>query len=175
MKKTLVASAITLAFGSSINVEAGTAGLTGVWNGTYTMGFHSAGIPGGPIGTPTSPQAWKFNFNNGTVDIVNTQTFYGSVWTAHDVTFSDDGGGTYSGSMLWDWDGSTAPIVMTWDITDAGIITALASQITANSPIFPGFTPVFEGTISAVPIPASAWLLGSGLIGLIGIARRKKV
>ena len=28
---------------------------------------------------------------------------------------------------------------------------------------------------SAVPIPATAWLFGSGLIGLIGAARRKKV
>ena len=29
--------------------------------------------------------------------------------------------------------------------------------------------------VSAVPIPAAAWLFGSGLLGLIGIARRKKV
>lgn len=30
-------------------------------------------------------------------------------------------------------------------------------------------------TVSAeVPIPAAAWLFGSGLIGLLGIARRKK-
>ena len=28
--------------------------------------------------------------------------------------------------------------------------------------------------ISAVPVPAAAWLFGSGLIGLIGLARRKK-
>ena len=27
--------------------------------------------------------------------------------------------------------------------------------------------------VSAVPVPAAAWLLGSGLIGLVGIARRK--
>ena len=27
---------------------------------------------------------------------------------------------------------------------------------------------------SPVPIPASIWLFGSGLIGLVGIARRKK-
>jgi len=27
--------------------------------------------------------------------------------------------------------------------------------------------------ISAVPVPAAAWLFGSGLIGLIGVARRK--
>ena len=28
--------------------------------------------------------------------------------------------------------------------------------------------------VSAVPIPAAAWLFGSGLLGLIGIARRRK-
>lgn len=30
-----------------------------------------------------------------------------------------------------------------------------------------------EGTISAVPIPSAVWLFGTGLIGLIGMARRK--
>jgi hypothetical protein len=33
---------------------------------------------------------------------------------------------------------------------------------------------VHEGNIGAVPIPAAVWLFGSGLIGLIGAARRKK-
>ncbi len=28
--------------------------------------------------------------------------------------------------------------------------------------------------LSTVPVPATAWLMGSGLIGLVGIARRKK-
>jgi len=34
----------------------------------------------------------------------------------------------------------------------------------------------FEGELSvnAVPVPAAVWLFGSGLIGLIGVARRKK-
>ena len=29
--------------------------------------------------------------------------------------------------------------------------------------------------LAAVPVPAAVWLFGSGLLGLIGIARRKKV
>lgn len=33
---------------------------------------------------------------------------------------------------------------------------------------------VYDGDVSAVPIPAAAWLFGSGLIGLIGIAKCKK-
>lgn len=32
-----------------------------------------------------------------------------------------------------------------------------------------------QGTVSAVPVPAAIWLLGSGMLGLIGFARRKAV
>lgn len=43
-----------------------------------------------------------------------------------------------------------------------------------------GFTGAYfqfnvTGTISAVPVPAAVWLFGSGLIGLIGVAKRKRV
>jgi hypothetical protein len=33
---------------------------------------------------------------------------------------------------------------------------------------------VNEAVVSAVPVPAAVWLFGSGLLGLVGIARRKK-
>jgi len=32
-----------------------------------------------------------------------------------------------------------------------------------------------EGQVSSVPVPAAAWLFGSGLLGLLGVASRKKV
>ncbi|MCP4042838.1 MAG: VPLPA-CTERM sorting domain-containing protein, partial [Gammaproteobacteria bacterium] len=31
-----------------------------------------------------------------------------------------------------------------------------------------------SGDVSAVPVPAAVWLFGSGLIGLLGVARRKR-
>ena len=33
---------------------------------------------------------------------------------------------------------------------------------------------VQSGDVSAVPIPGAVWLFGSGLIGLLGLARRKR-
>jgi len=33
----------------------------------------------------------------------------------------------------------------------------------------------FTATVETVPIPSAVWLFGSGLLGLIGVARRKKV
>jgi len=49
--------------------------------------------------------------------------------------------------------------------------------------VFQGYSANFDITsittgsispISTVPVPAAAWLFGSGLIGLVGLARRKK-
>lgn len=33
---------------------------------------------------------------------------------------------------------------------------------------------VHSGDVAVVPVPAAAWLFGSGLLGLVGVARRKK-
>lgn len=37
---------------------------------------------------------------------------------------------------------------------------------------FQGNTIYLEGQLSAVPVPAAVWLFGSGLVGLVGVARK---
>lgn len=57
-------------------------------------------------------------------------------------------------------------------------VNPYAGGIQYNNPTYYGSTPswdlMFQTQVQVVPIPAAAWLFGSGLIGLIGVARRKK-
>lgn len=52
------------------------------------------------------------------------------------------------------------------------------NAISWTNPIFEsyfGFTVGFdERSTSVIPVPAAAWLLGSGLLGLVGLSRRRK-
>ncbi len=181
MNKTLLATGVAIALGNSMIAEAGTAGITGVWTGTYS--FQMLSGSGSPIGVATSPQVWSWDFDAGTVNIANTATFYASVWTTHSVTFSDRGDGTYGGTpgtanMLVDWDTHTnIPVEMLWDVTDNadGSLTVdfYYGKVLSSSPVFPNFVTSFSGSLQSVPVPAAAWCFGSGLLALIGVARRK--
>ena len=183
MRKTLVASALAVALGGASAVQANTAGLTGVWSGTYDFTMYTSA--GGVVGGSGPGQAWTWDFDNGTVTINNTTTFFAAgVWTAHDVTFTDTGssyapaGGAGAVNMLFDWSVNTnIPVTETWDVdVTAGVATVsvISGVITAASPVFPGFQPHFTGNLSQVPVPAAVWLMGSGLVGLVGVARRRR-
>ena len=75
--------------------------------------------------------------------------------------------------------------VLLYFINDGGPIASGSATITDTfmfSPNIPYSTGVVFGTgangnaaiaVSAVPVPAAVWLFGSGLIGLVGVARRK--
>ena len=123
---------------------------------------------------------------------------YGAHQSTSPVTiFSDDGNGNvlldFSGwSVTWNGlpninlggdsvnfsDTGLATVTCTLDCSDGDTFTLdYSAHVPLDDPN--GFAGVpwsmhLEGTVSAVPVPAAVWLFGSGLIGLIGIARRKK-
>ncbi len=74
------------------------------------------------------------------------------------------------------------------NVVTTGLVTTFDFHLFANEKIdgsedpgaagFTGWTAQWHqqgsGTYTAVPVPAAVWLFGSGLLGLVGIARRKK-
>ena len=75
------------------------------------------------------------------------------------------------------WTGSLASIELRGSSGDG--IESLPTTLSFSVPMTQGDVVAMfaEGEIdvvSPIPIPAAAWLFGSGLLGLIGIARRKK-
>ena len=59
------------------------------------------------------------------------------------------------------------PVIGGWDLTKTGS-AFFGSPDVLQGLLLAGPTP------SSVPVPAAVWLFGSGLLGLVGIARRKK-
>jgi len=57
-------------------------------------------------------------------------------------------------------------------VRDSGTFSFTLANGQSN--LISGFVDSF-GSASAVPVPAAVWLFGSGLLGLVGVARRKKV
>ena len=61
----------------------------------------------------------------------------------------------------------------TW-LSDSEVIDLGANSYTVIFDNGGSLVEIDVQVVSAVPIPAAAWLFGSGLLGLIGIAKRKK-
>lgn len=72
-------------------------------------------------------------------------------------------------SSLWEADIYAPDVSKAWVFGPSGLQTATA----ATSYHF--VWAVRDGDVAAVPVPAAAWLFGSGLMGLAGVARRYKV
>lgn len=75
--------------------------------------------------------------------------------------FSNVGGFTWSGT-----ESASDPGTAAW-----GFSFVSALQGTSNKGSNGNAWAVYSGDVGSVPIPAAAWLFGSGLLGLIGISR----
>ena len=157
--------------------------------------------PNDPALSGTMTMDFNPTVGSGTASITPSVTFSGFWWTAHNISLQATGPGTVHASMLFDWatnanipvevDFSMTPVVCQnspncgMTVGDSFTITTLDSNsdgipgIPMLSGPFAGFNAAFGGTatttsVSAVPVPAAVWLFGSGLLGLVGVARRKK-
>lgn len=119
--------------------------------------------------------AWAVNFS--TEDIGYTEIL--NIVAAADSQFSVEGSGfiddiiygTYAGTSDVYWmSNSSSDLGETWDgyagsVEDGGTV-GWANSATYGAPVTP--------TSSPVPVPAAIWLLGSGLMGIVGIRKRSK-
>lgn len=157
--------------------------------GTYSLNLNaSVPVTGGP---PSFPVAKNANIGIGVVQPNSSATItfdlFGSLTGAGGVIFAEffselSGGGTSSSVILGGaplfptdtWTTYTFTTPTGFDVS-GGVTLQLKADCGAN----PGCTvdAYFDNIrveVEAVPVPAAVWLFGSGLIGLVGMARRKK-
>lgn len=198
MKKTALVSALALSLGFGVAQAAtmtsatftmldGTGGTVGV--DTTVTGDIGGGTFSVASTTPFFGAQWTAHsgvtFGPGTYTI---DTIEGGVYTGVEV-----GAGQVGGHILFNW-GATSDIdvINVWDVScTATECTYTSTDVTATNPVgpdgirglgmidgaFPNFNANFDFTVAAtseVPVPAAVWLLGSGLLGLVGVARRRK-
>lgn len=166
-------------------------GTTGLVIGTTTArGANHSGVPVYPDDTNAIDLPWNFFGNTGsdylrvavTGDTTNGLNMSGWTVTWNNVPAIDMGGGAWqplncdalgctghtftNGVARFQWDG----------VYGHNYILDYSATVPRDGLTNFGGVLYYlhlEGVVQAVPIPATAWLFGSVLLGLIGIARRK--
>ena len=105
---------------------------------------------------------WGADLAGAGVDIIvgdGTNTSTAASWTGLAAT-----GGSAPGDLV-----AQALMGITWGSVNSSAVTSLQFVVTGVQ----NLDSIIDN-ISAVPVPAAVWLFGSGLLGLVGVARRKK-
>jgi len=179
MKFFLLASALVLglsigsAYAVSIEITSWSHGESTPVDGMFTDSGNFGSITGTYFGVPwyESGEAY-FDFGTTGVTWAGSTADYDYTFDVN-LTATQVAWGTY-----WDWSVSNdVPGLVVMDCPDTTIGTICTGYgITPYGPFSAGYDEHYGyiGVVSAVPVPASAWLFGSGLIGLVGLTRRKK-
>lgn len=137
----------------------------------YNVAFDDNGLYTTTVNAPVGPISDTYNFavgvsggdtlgsasNHILTTIQNISGFNFSIYDASNTSL-------FSGVS-----GETASLLL-----DAGIYHAVVSGTASGSSGGVYSVSIYTDAPAAVPVPAALWLLGSGLIGLVGVARRKE-
>jgi len=121
---------------------------------TLTLGFASNTLVNGALNDLVlfdigSPDAFTVTINNQTMTALT----------------ADTGLKTSANAQL-----NAAVIdLSSFGVADGAAVSSIDIGLTRGGASF-----ALAGTISSVPVPAAVWLFGSGLLGLAGVARRKR-
>jgi hypothetical protein len=133
---------------------------------------------------PASAAAVKWTF--GGPNATGMFTFDATTGLYSDVAFNiitlfgNDDYSTASGTALQltstsDFWGDNSTIDFAAGLTDLGWVINFTGLAICGGGICNGVSEDnIAGTVSAVPLPAAAWLFGSAILGLAGVARRKR-
>lgn len=204
MKKTAIAAALLMVTGAASAVPVSTGGVFNMYSqaGLDTTGAPTVAInvdatisgfvdqDAGTWGVSSTMPFYGLTWTASNGQLITTAGSYaldtasGTVVAGTGVVAADGmmnfnvGAGQVAGTIDFAWGATTGiRVVNVWNVNGDGSLTAAAIPGMENGP-FPGFNAAFDltsaGLISAVPVPAAVWLFGSGLLGLAGVARRRK-
>jgi hypothetical protein len=179
MKKTLLAGAMAL----SLCTAATTASAIAI--DVTAMVFGSTSAATGSVDTNNLGTTFNGSFFNAPWTATTQAAFTSSdTWAgtspqgAYSYNFTLTAGQVAFGTYF-DWSVTSGiPVLAVFDCgagNPGDACTGIPGYPMQNGP-FPGQNPVFNGTVAAgppVPVPAAVWLFGSGMLGLVGVARRK--
>jgi len=143
---------------------------------TLTVDYQSSGTVTGPAGVTTGPSVRFYIGVSGNYFVSSTSwdaNTNGS-WTTHALTVDT------SNFVAWPNQNSGSLTLAQVAASSGYYVGLLFSNGAFSSNIDLGFTSTNGATISidnfgtpsAVPIPAAVWLLGSGLVGLVGLKKK---
>ncbi len=147
----------------------GTLGGPGAWDATFSGPNLAFSVTGASI---TGPATGALNYQ-GIVDTTGT-TFYNvpaPTWAVNIDPYGDTtDAAKYTGLFNYHVTGfnPAQTYSLTATVTDCCEDVPPPTLVSAQSHI------TFNPSVATVPIPAAAWLLGSGLLGLIGVARKSR-